>query len=358
MLKSLRKKFRKITFQIESIFLSHRLINYSRPINVVRAWKSGRVDLAHQIINKKSIPLNIKLSNKNENKTTTFVTWKALNSHESEFLVDFDQSEEILRLIMERTYHIFPLIFRYHKFHFFRPGSIQINLGDFAEADGLAFCSNREEQLLIPDDSFIRTEGYQDIRRYFKETFIPWKKRKPIFFWRGSTTGISPTGLCRDLQRVRLCEIISHQHNKNIFDIGFSGIVQINKDDARQLEKQGYLKPFMPITNINTYKFHIDIDGNSNAWSGLFQKLLSGGLVFKVESEFGFRQWYYDRLIPWQHYIPIKKDLSDFLEKVDWAFSNDRQSQEIALAGSKFAFDMTYEAELDKAIRLISNNIK
>ncbi len=358
MLKSLRKKFRKITFQIESIFLGHKLISDPRPINVVRAWKIGNKNLATQIINTKSCAINVNLSNSVQHKYVSLVTWAALNHSSLDLKIGFYQDEDLVKSTIERIYHIFPLIFRYHKSHFFKSGLIQINLGDFAEADGLAFCSNREEQLLIPDDSFIRTEGYQDIRQYFKETFIPWKKRKPIFFWRGSTTGISPTGLCRDLQRVRLCEIISHQHNQNIFDIGLSGIVQINKDDARQLEKQGYLKPFMPITNINTYKFHIDIDGNSNAWSGLFQKLLSGGLVFKVESEFGFRQWYYDRLIPWQHYIPIKKDLSDFLEKVDWAFSNDHQSQEIALAGSKFAFDMTYEAELNKAIRLISNNIK
>ena len=36
---------------------------------------------------------------------------------------------------------------------------------------------------------------------------------------------------------------------------------------------------------------------NSNSWAGLFTSLLTAACVLKIESEHGFRQWYYDRLV-------------------------------------------------------------
>ena len=33
-------------------------------------------------------------------------------------------------------------------------------------------------------------------------------------------------------------------------------------------------------------------------------------------------QWWYDRLIPWKHYIPVRSDLSDVKERFDWAEAN------------------------------------
>lgn len=38
-----------------------------------------------------------------------------------------------------------------------------------------------------------------------------------------------------------------------------------------------------------------------------------------------------------KHYVPIKNDLSDLLEKVEWLKANDDKAYEIAQAGSVFA---------------------
>jgi hypothetical protein len=59
----------------------------------------------------------------------------------------------------------------------------------------------------------------------------------------------------------------------------------------------------------------IDIDGNANSWDGLFWKLLSNSVVLKVESNNS--QWYYSQLKPWHHFVPVKADLSDLVEKVE-----------------------------------------
>ena len=54
----------------------------------------------------------------------------------------------------------------------FKIGSIQINPGDIAEVDGLAYCSNRDGQVLIPDGGFVISKAYEDTRNYYKKNNI------------------------------------------------------------------------------------------------------------------------------------------------------------------------------------------
>ena len=354
MLKFARKKLRKITFYLESIFQRQKLVRNSRPIDVVRAWKLGNQDLAIQIINTVSAPLKVNLSSSQYDEKINFVVWKSINSSESEFTMNFDQDEELVKPIVERIFHLLPLIQEFHQSTHFKLGSIQINLGDYAEADGLAFCSNRDGQILIPDDGFVRTKGYEETRDFYQKNTVPWAAKQPIVFWRGATTGISPTGLWKDLPRIQLCAISQNSINQNLFDIGLSGIVQLSKQDASQIESLGYLKQFIPINLSNAYKYLIDIDGNSNAWSALFQKLLSGSVVLKVASPQNFRQWYYDELIPWVNFVPIQADMSDLVEKVDWLLEHDEEARKIGENGAKLANKLSYGRELDRAFMKIN----
>jgi len=41
-------------------------------------------------------------------------------------------------------------------------------------------------------------------------------------------------------------------------------------------------------------------------------------------------QWFYTQLKPWIHYIPVEEDLSDLIEKIQWAIDNDEASKIIA----------------------------
>lgn len=349
MLKSARKKLRNITFYLESIFQREKLLKNPRAINMVRAWKLGDKDLALQIINSLSLPLKINLSGNQFERKSNLAIWTAINSSELEFKINFDQDEEDVKLVAERLFHILPLIQEFHQSPLFRAGSIQINLGDLAEDDGLAFCSNRDNQILIPDDSFVRTRGYTETRVLYKEDKVSWEQKKPIVFWRGASTGISPTGCWKDLQRIKLCALALNPINQNIFDIGLSSIVQLSEQDAVQIKDLGYLKQFVPIKLANSYRYLIDVDGNTNAWSALFQKLLSGSVVLKVASENNFRQWYYDELIPWVNFVPVESDMSDLVDKVHWLLEHDGEARKIGENGAKLANKLTYAGELHRA---------
>lgn len=123
----------------------------------------------------------------------------------------------------------------------------------------------------------------------------------------------------------------------------------MSKQDAVEIERLGYLKQFVPIKVSNSYKYLIDVDGNSNAWSALFQKLLSGSVVLKVASQNNFRQWYYDDLIPWVNFVPVESDMSDLVEKVHWLLDHDGEARKIGENGAKLANQLTYLGELGKA---------
>ena len=93
------------------------------------------------------------------------------------------------------------------------------------------------------------------------------------------------------------------------------------------------MRAYIPDHTLAFFRYHIDIDGASNAWRSLFLKLLSGSPVVKVESAWGFRQWYYDRLVPWVNYVPVRSDLADFIEAVEWIKAHDDEAQKIGQAG-------------------------
>jgi len=49
------------------------------------------------------------------------------------------------------------------------------------------------------------------------------------------------------------------------------------------------------------------------------------------------KDFFYDDLIPWTHYIPIQTDISDLREKFEWANANPSDARLIALQGQAFA---------------------
>jgi SAM-dependent methyltransferase len=111
---------------------------------------------------------------------------------------------------------------------------------------------------------------------------------------------------------------------------------------------------FIPVNEFNRFKYQIDIDGNSNSWPGLFQKLLTGSPVLKVTSPYGFRQWYYDRLKPWVNFVPVAADMSDLVEKVKWLKAHDDAARQIGKRGRALAESLDYPGELKRAGRTIN----
>lgn len=66
----------------------------------------------------------------------------------------------------------------------------------------------------------------------------------------------------------------------------------------------------------------MNIDGTVAAYR--FPYLLAGNsVVFKQKSK--FYEHFYADLKPYVHYIPIKNDLSNLVDQINWALGNDEK---------------------------------
>jgi hypothetical protein len=256
--------------------------------------------------------------------------------------------------VISRLVSILPLLAAYRSYDGFSVGNLLVNLDDIGNIPGLAFSDSRPEYFLIPDAVFVQHEGYANMRLHAVATTVAWDRRQPIGFWRGGTSG-SPTDPAlgwRSLPRVKLCEI--SQEHPDILDAGITHVAQMSDESERELRDTGIIRSYVPVAQFAKFKYQIDIDGNTNSWPGLFQKLLTGSPVLKIASSRGYRQWYYDRLRPWINFVPVASDMSDLVEKTAWLLEHDDTARRIGANGQALAMSLSYEAELTNAGRTIA----
>lgn len=70
------------------------------------------------------------------------------------------------------------------------------------------------------------------------------------------------------------------------------------------------------------HKYQINIDGTVAAYR-LPYLLVGDSVVLKQDSI--YYEHFYNELQPWKHYIPVKSNLSDLLEKLKWAKDHDEE---------------------------------
>jgi hypothetical protein len=334
-------------------FVKLRVKNDLKKISKLTA--AGKWEEASCLLTKSAYPLQIQFLVEHKGWNHSAVRWNARSPEHCLFAFNPDLPKDQVRNLTIRLLFLLPLIAAFHRSKDFIAGAIFINLGDYADTDGIAFCSNRDGQILIPDTDFLGTEGYSLARSHFEINKIPWEDRRAIAFWRGNTTGIRTGGSWNSIPRIQLCEICNKEDVRSFFDVGLSGLAQIPNYEINRVANSDLMRDYFPMLSSDQYKYQIDIDGNSNAWSGLFQKLLSGSAILKVASPYGFRQWYYDRLIPWEHFVPVESDMIDLVEKAQWLIANDHKAMLIGQKGAELASNLSYDLAISDALQRIHN---
>lgn len=231
-----------------------------------------------------------------------------------------------------------------------------VNVSD-GEYPGLAvfiYSTWLDDKVLVPDQHFFRDHGYFETAQMASKA-PDWADRDDTIFWRGATTNngyfsLDPADVANPLVQQRLRLAVAAKGMDKV-DIRF--VDGINTHQAGHLEAEGLLAGFRSTAEWANDKFAIDVDGNSNAWCNLMQRLHLGCCVLKVDSQMGFRQWYYDQLEPFGTHVPVRADLSDLAEQIDWVRSHPAQAREIARAGQAMAQAHTFEAATRYAVDAI-----
>jgi hypothetical protein len=180
---------------------------------------------------------------------------------------------------------------------------------------------NDKHTVLITDRHFIVHHGYEDTLKKIDQHRKPFKNRLEECIWRGT---------------------IQNGTKYNFFDMeGKDGLNQ------RMFFKQLHGEGRFPKVNFKDektsiedqikFKYILDIDGYSSTWDATVWKLYSGSILLKTKSK--WKQWYYDELRAWEHYIPIENDFSDLNDKIEWCIHNEERCINIIENSRKFVLN-------------------
>ncbi|XP_013398028.1 protein O-glucosyltransferase 1 isoform X1 [Lingula anatina] len=150
----------------------------------------------------------------------------------------------------------------------------------------------------------------------------PWEKKKNLGYFIGSRTSDERDPLIL-LSRKRP-DLVDAQYTKN----------QAWKSDKDTLHmppaQEVKLEDHCP------YKYLFNFRGVAASFR-LKHLFLCDSVVFHVGDE--WLEFFYPAMKPWVHYIPVKQDLSDVQELLEFAQANDDVVREIAKRGRQFIWD-------------------
>ena len=210
----------------------------------------------------------------------------------------------------------------------------------------LSMSSNIEDftDILLPcHDDWIRVQNYEN--KWFpfsrqKDIYnfnTKWEDKKNIAIFRGSSTGSGVTIKTNQRLNIAYLSTIFPNDENNIPYLD-AGITKWNVR-PRKIMGEKYLQtididsiPFKLVDSItpniqSTYKYIVHIDGHTSAFRLSYQLNMNSVLLI-VKSE--WKIWYRDMLKEYIHFIPVKEDLSDLLDKIKWCRNNDDKCKEIA----------------------------
>ncbi len=215
----------------------------------------------------------------------------------------------------------------------------------------LSMCSSdRFADVAIPThEDWARVMSFENIffpqkcRNYNFKFNHNWEEKKNLAVFRGSNTGCGYN--LNNNSRLKLAklgvEYGPKTGNKQLLDVGITNWnlrIRKNKDsEYLQIPNVGDLELVAKLTpeQQSNYKYVINIDGHVSAFR-LSLELNMGSCILLVESMEKWKLWFSDILEPYVHYVPIKADLSDLIDKIKWCQKNDDRCKMIAGNALKF----------------------
>lgn len=197
---------------------------------------------------------------------------------------------------------------------------------------------------------------------YEESKDMAWDLKNDQLYWRGSTTGgFSRNGGWRRQHRQRFVQKINAADQakvfvnrgddshpkwevkevprgdyKDIINVAFSHVGQCDPGDCDAQKEFFQVTSRVEQQDAWQYKYLLDIDGN--AFSGRFYAFLkSKSLIYKFAI---FREWHYEWVKAWAHYIPLSLHGEEWLESVRFFGDGDlgkKEAERIALQGRDWA---------------------
>ncbi|KAJ7065465.1 glycosyl transferase family 90-domain-containing protein [Mycena amicta] len=192
--------------------------------------------------------------------------------------------------------------------------------------------------IVMPGEFYYRNSWWAGKFEYANN--VLWEDKKDVLYWRGKSNG----GHIRhsnhkSFPRFRLIDLARQPEvkQKGLLDVRITEWHEwhcTDNCDADAIKSEYNITGDKePREDAYKYKYLLDVDGNS--FSGRYLGLLrSGSLVFKSTA---FAEFFTPWLVPYEHFVPVRPDLADLVEKVEWARNHDSEARRIQETGRIFA---------------------
>jgi len=180
---------------------------------------------------------------------------------------------------------------------------------------------------------------------------IIWNKKKPTAVFRGGSAGCGYDEYTNPRIKIsKMSQILQDKNNsleyQTLLDAGITTKSLSEKYRFHRDTGLGYfdfkklgLKEVNRLNKIEQsyYKYIVYIEGNVSAHR-LATDMLMGSVILYVESEYSL--WFEFLMKENVHFIKIKSDLSDLIDKIIWCRDNDDICKTIAENGRKLALEI------------------
>jgi hypothetical protein len=145
---------------------------------------------------------------------------------------------------------------------------------------------------------------------------IPWEKKSSELCWRGGCSGFGGN----QSVRVRFVQFLFQQTPDT--DVRLSDWWALGKDIPEHLFRER-----IPYTVFFQHKIIFIVDGNVTS-SNFMYAFASGSVPLVITKS---TCWLSAFIQPFVHYIPVRYDLSDLIEKIQFVHENDAEAKRIAM---------------------------
>jgi len=164
--------------------------------------------------------------------------------------------------------------------------------------------------LYMPLDDTIFNAGI--ISKFPVNKLPDWHSRSNAVFWRGKHTGNTTPTL-----RYRVVDKLFGVPDT---DCLFTHVIK------RGYENPNYFSDRVDYTKFWEYKIFLIIDGMCIASNHMWGFAI-GCVPLMISNA---RCWFQDLIVPFEHYIPVKHDLSDLMEQITWVREHDDDAKRIS----------------------------
>ena len=189
--------------------------------------------------------------------------------------------------------------------------------------------TNDHYTLLVPDTRYIETNGYKELRESIDKAAKSFENRTKRAIYRGSpslgplSNVIVPGSTNGMTQR----NYLWHLQKTKFIDI------DINTNHMTAAEQV-------------SFRFIIDVEGTANSWAATFWKLYSGSVLLKADGM--WKQWYYDKIEAWKHFVPVAQNFSDLTKRIQWCIDHEADAKRIAKNAREFVLkELSWERVLN-----------